>query len=241
MVTTDVDVAAGATLTVAAGTPVLVAAGKSISIAGSLKVQGTAASMARFDPAVANGEWGGITIKSGGSGDLAYAAITYTNVPLTCSAGALLCTADHSNFQHYSGIGMSISAKATFSHVLVENGGGDGITCSTPAGQGVTITDSIFHLTGGDSIVVNGAGDLTFQYNHVYGNGGATTAMSGQHCACHFNSTGTFLVDHNTFELSQVGFMASEMNAQSKVNNNNFLNNPEAKWSPAGAAARSAI
>jgi hypothetical protein len=225
----------GTTVTVAPGAMITVAPSASIIVKGTLQVQGTAASKVIFAPAQQGMSWGGIIADVGGSIDVKYADITYTTVPISCKAGAAQCKASYAQLLHYTGYGMQISENATFDHMRVEFGGGDGIVFNGTAAQTVTITDSTFHATGGDSIVANGAGNLTFQFNHVYGDGGITTTASGQHCACHFGSTGTMLIDHNIFEKSQVGFMAGGMNGTSKVIYNNFASNPEAAYSGLGA------
>jgi hypothetical protein len=224
-----VTVGSGVTLTVSSGALISISAGADIHIQGSLVAAGTSTSPVLFQSVQQGTAWGSLLVESGGSIDLTYADIEYANVPISCATGAVKCTADHTKLEHFSGQGMMIAADATFTHMDVELGGSDGISFQGSAGQTVTITDSIFHSTGGDAIVSDGAGNLTFQYNHVYGNGGAAP---GQHCACHFDSTGTFTVDHNLFEKSSVGFMASQMNAQSKVNYNNYENN-QAIYSPA--------
>ena len=234
-----VTVASGATLTISAGSLVSIAAGADIHIQGSLVAAGTSASPVLFQSVQQGTAWGSLLVESGGSIDLTYADIEYANVPISCATGAVKCTADHTKLEHFSGQGMMIATSATFTHMDVELGGSDGISFQGTAGQTVTITDSIFHATGGDAIVADGAGNLTFQYNHVYGNGdGTNQTPTGQHCACHFDSSGTFTVDHNLFEKSSVGFMASQMNAQSHVNMNNFETN-QALASPASGAPSS--
>jgi hypothetical protein len=165
--------------------------------------------------------WGGIVVNAGGSADLAYTNIEQTTVPFSCGAGATKCKADHTALLHYTGVGMQLAESGTYTYMDVEFGGSDGIYFNGTSTQTVSITDSVFHVTGGDAIVAGGSGNLTFQFNHVYGDGGANP---GQHCACHFDSNGTMLIDHNIFEKSTYGLMASQMNAQSKVNYNNFSN-----------------
>jgi hypothetical protein len=227
----SISIEAGATVTVAAGALVNVMPGANISVKGTLITQGTAASPATFNTMQQGSSWGGIIVQAGGTANLSYANIEYTTVPFSCVTGAAQCKADHTQLLNFTGVGMSLTESATFSYMRVEFGGSDGISFQGSAGQTVTITDSTFHQTGGDAIVADGAGNLVFQYNHVYGNGGATP---GQHCACHFDSTGTFTVDHNLFEQSSVGFMASSMDAQSKVMYNNFENNPSIYSSAGG-------
>ncbi len=206
-VTASVTVTSGVTLTVAA-------------VAGALRVQGTAASGVKLQPIQQGGSWGGISVTSGGSLDLAYATLDQGLTPISCAQGALLCKADHTALTNYTGVGMLISAPATFTYCRVEKGGSDGISVNAAAAELVIVTDSSFHATGGDAIVVNG-GNLTFQHNTVYGDMTGTTP-TGQHCACHFASAGTFLVDHNDFYNSAYGLMASDMSATSKINQNNF-------------------
>jgi hypothetical protein len=224
-ITQTTTIESGASVTVGPGTMITVASGASLVVKGTLTTMGSSAQHVKLSPATAGSVWGGVIVQSGGSIDLNYTDIDHTNVPLGCSAGAAQCKADHTSLTNYTGVGMQLATKATLSYMLVENGGSDGISGTPAAGETVTITDSVFHVTGGDAIVMNGAGNLTFDHNRVYGNGGAAP---GQHCACHFDSTGTFLVTYNNFEASTFGLMASSMSAQSKVNNNNFINNPDA-------------
>ncbi len=212
---------AGVTVTVAAGSLISAASGASLIVNGTLKVQGTAAQGVKLEPATTS-SWGGILAKSGGSVDLAYASITNTVVPLGCEAGATLCKADHVAISKFTGYGMDIKSAATLSYVKVEQGGSDGIYASTVAGQTVSISDSTFRTTGGDALVLNGAGNFTITHNTV---SAVVAGTTGQHCACHFDATGTYNVTFNTFDSSTVGFMASKMAAASVVNNNNFISN----------------
>ena len=226
-------------MTASAGTVVSVTPGVSLVVKGSLATVGSAASHVIFNPATAGMSWGGIIVQSGGSLDLAYTDVNTTNVPLTCNTGTVKCKADHTAFLGFTGVGMSISTSAVFSFVEVASGGSDGISAQTLAADTISITDSKFHTTGGDAIVMNGAGNLTFDHNHVYAT--VAGATPGQHCACHFNSTGTFLVTFNDFEGSTVGFMASQMNAASKVNNNNFITNTYATSDGTGVNAGASL
>ncbi len=218
----DVTVPSGVTLTVAAGANVTFAGAANVIIGGKMSIQGTSASPVTLTAANQASAWGGLTVQSGGSLDSAYATLSYTVTPLTTFAGATLTQLDHTQLLHYTGVGAQIAAPATFTYVRVEFGGSDGITVNAGPNDLVTITDSTFHMTGGDATVVN-AGNLTFNHNAAYGDtpGGAL----GVHCACHYASTGTYLVDHNDFYNASYGFMASNMGAASKVNENNFYAN----------------
>jgi hypothetical protein len=236
----NTSIEAGATVDVAAGTLINVATGAAITVKGTLTVNGTDGSHVIFNPMQQGASWGGVVVASGGSLQLNYADLNYTQTPLSSNAGAASVNVSHAQFLHYTGMGSQIASNATFDHLRVEFGSGEGFAVNGAAGTLVTVTDSVIHQTGGDALIVNGAGDFTFQYNHVYGNGGNTTQLSGQHCACHFSSTGTFTVDHNILEKSQVGFMAGGMNAQSKVMYNNFVSNPEAVYSGLGAISAGA-
>jgi hypothetical protein len=231
-VTTDVTVAAGATLTVNPGTVVNVAQGFAITVSGVLRVLGTQAAPVVWNPQVSGQAWKGVTVAQGGSATISYANIDTTNTPFTCAQGALSCKVDHANMVHYTGVGAMLSAQATLDYVNVELGGSDGILETAPTGAVVTITNSTFHTTGGDAIVVT-TGDLTFNHNKVYGdvkNGGP-----GLHCANHFNGTaGTMLVDHNDFYNTTYGLMASGMGSASKIVSNNFYDNSIA-WGEASS------
>ena len=217
-VTGDVTVASGVTLTVSDGALVQFDTGKAIIVNGTIKVTGTASSPAGFAPLQMPGSWGGIEINAGGSAAISYADLANPATGISCATGAAACAGDHIKIHDYSGMGLSIQSAATFSYLDVERGGSGGIFINAGAADTVTVTDSTFHLTGGDAVICDG-GNLTFQFNKSYGNGGATP---GQHCASHFASTGTMLIDHNDFSDSTYGLMASGMNAMSKVNNNNF-------------------
>jgi hypothetical protein len=227
-VTGDVTVAKGATLTIAAGALVKFSAGKALIVNGSLKVVGTAASLVTMQPDPLPGSWGGVQVSAGGSAQISYATLNYPQTALTCSTGAAACNADHTNVTNYSGLGIMLQSSATLDHVKVENGGGGGLYAVAGATDTVKVTNSIFHATGGDA-VTSDSGNFTFQFNHSYGNGGGTPQV---HCACHFDTMGTLLVDHNDFDDTSVGFMASNMGDLSKVNYNNFSANAEV-WSPA--------
>jgi hypothetical protein len=217
-VTGDVTIASGATLTIDAGALVQFDAGKAIIVNGSIKVTGTTASTVNFAPLQMPGSWAGIEVNAGGSAAISYADLAMPATGISCAAGAAACAADHVKIHDYSSLGLSIQSAAAFSYLDVEKGSSGGLYVNAGAADTVTVTDSIFHITGGDAATCDG-GNLTFQYNKSYGNGGTTP---GQHCACHFNSMGTMLIDHNDFTDSTYGFMASNMNATSKVNNNNF-------------------
>jgi hypothetical protein len=235
-VTGDVTVAAGVTLTIDAGAQVQVDAGKAIIVSGTVKVTGTAASTVAFTPTQMGMAWGGIQVNSGGSATISYADMSFPSTGLSCAAGAATCAADHTSVHDYTGAGMNIASTATFSYLTVEKGGGGGIFINAAATDTVTITDSTFHITGNDAVIGDG-GNITFQYNHSYGSGGATP---GVHCACHFATTGTVLVDHNNFEGATYGTMIGGMSATSKFNYNNLTGDANAygsSGSPVNAQA----
>jgi hypothetical protein len=233
----DVPVSAGVTLTVNPGTVINISAGFGITISGTLKVMGTTASPALFNPAVSGMAWKGITVASGGSATISNANIDTTTTPFTCAPGAALCKVDHTNMVHYTGVGAALAAATTLDHVRVEFGGSDGIGENAPAGTLVTITNSIFHTTGGDAIVVT-SGDLTFSYNKVYGDvkGGGP----GLHCANHFAGAGTVLADHNDFYQTSYGLMVSGLSATSKISNNNFYDDG-IYWGPSLSGASAGV
>ncbi|MDB4969366.1 MAG: hypothetical protein JWN44_5055, partial [Myxococcales bacterium] len=222
--TGDVTVNAGVTLTVAEGALVQVAAGKALLVNGTIKVVGTAAAPSSFKPIQMGMAWGGIEVNAGGSANLVYADFAQPTTALTCAAGAAACVADHIKVHDYTSVGVSVQSSATFTYLSIEKGGGGGILINAAAADTVKITDSTFHLTGGDAVIADG-GNLTMQYSKSYGDGGASP---GVHCACHFATPGTLLVDHNDFAGSSYGFMAGAMSATSKVNNNNFTGNTDA-------------
>jgi hypothetical protein len=223
-VTGDVTVNTGVTLTVAEGALVQVAAGKAILVNGTIKVTGSAAMPVSFKPVQMGTTWNGIEIHAGGSGNIVYADFASPTTGFTCATGAAACVADHVKVHDYSAIGISVSSAATLSYLTVEKGGSGGLFINAGTADTVKVTDSLFHLTGGDAVIGDG-GNLTLQYSKAYGDGGATP---GVHCACHFASTGTMLIDHNDFNGSTYGFMAGGMNATSKVNNNNFTGDANA-------------
>jgi hypothetical protein len=226
--TGDVTVNQGAILTIDAGALVKFAANKALIVNGTLKVTGSAASLVTLQPDTLPGNWGGIQVAAGGSVNVSYATLTYAQTALSCATGAAGCAADHMTVTNFSGLAMTIQSSATFDHIKVENGGSGGIYAIAGANDTVKITNSIFHATGGDA-VTSDSGNFTFQFNHSYGNGGSTPQV---HCACHFDTTGLLLVDHNDFDDTSVGFMASNMADGSKINYNNFSANAQV-WSPA--------
>ena len=127
---------------------------------------------------------------------------------------------DHSKITNFSCLGMSIQVTATLDHVTVDTGGSGGIVISGGANDTVTITDSIFHKTGGDAVIAD-SGNMTLQYSHMYGD--AVGGNAGVHCATHIATTGVVLADHNILEDANYGLMASNMAATSKLNLNNFI------------------
>lgn len=219
-VTGDVTVASGVTLTVADGALVQVAAGKAIIVQGSIKIEGTAATGVTFTPNPTPGTWNGIQVQMGGSAAISYAQLKYPTTGLSCAAGAASCAMDHSKVLNFSSTGLLMQTKATLDHVTVDTGGSGGIVINAAAGETVTITDSIFHHTGGDAVIGN-SGNLTLQYSHVYGD--MTGGSAGVHCAMHIATTGVVLADHNILEDVNYGMMASNTDATSKINLNNFL------------------
>ena len=236
-VTGDVTVNAGVTLTIADGALVQVAAGKAIIVNGTIKVSGTAAQGVTFSPNPMPGSWGGIQVSMGGHATIGYSTMNYPSTALACAAGAATCVADHMKVLHFSASGLSIQSAATLSYLTVDTGGAGGIVINAGANDTVTITDSIFHATGGDAVVAD-AGNLTLQYSHMYGN--MVGGNSGVHCATHFATKGVVLADHNIMEDANYGLMASDMAATSKLNLNNFIGygtaaNGGGAYSPAGA------
>jgi hypothetical protein len=230
-VSDSVTVASGVTLTIADGALIKVATGKGIIVNGTLKLAGSAAVGVKLQPDPMPGSWDGIQIMQGGSLAGSYAELDYSSTAVTCATGAAACAADHLSVMNFSSLGMMISSSATFDHLTLESGGGGGLYVSAGASDLVKVTNSIFHATGGDAVTAD-SGNFTFQFNHSYGNGGATPLV---HCASHLDTTGTLLVDHNDFDDATYGFMASNMNPQSKVNYNNYSGNAFA-YGPASGA-----
>jgi hypothetical protein len=217
----DVTVNAGVTLTIADGALIQVAAGKALIVAGTLKVQGaSAATGVSFTPNPTPGTWDGIQVQSGGSATISFTQLAYPTTGLSCATGATSCKMDHSKITNYSGTGMSIMVTATIDHVTVDTGGSGGIVIQGAATDTVTITDSIFHHTGGDAVIAD-SGNMTLQYSHMYGD--AVGGGAGVHCATHIATMGVVLADHNILEDANYGLMASNMAATSKINLNNFL------------------
>lgn len=216
----DVTVASGVTLTVADGALVQVAAGKAIIVQGSIKVLGTAAGGVTFSPSATPGTWNGIQVQSGGSAAISYAQLKYPTTGLSCAAGSASCAMDHSKVLNFASTGLLMQASATLDHVTVDTGGSGGILVSAAAGQTVTITDSIVHRTGGDAVIAD-SGNMTLQYSHVYGD--MVGGNAGVHCAMHIATTGIVVADHNILEDANYGLMASNMDATSKLNLNNFV------------------
>ena len=232
----DVTVNPGVTLTIADGALVQVAAGKSILVQGTLKVTGTSATGVNFAPNPTPGTWDGIQVQSGGSATISYATLKYPTTGLSCATGAVGCAMDHSKVLNYSSTGLSLSVTATIDHVTVDTGGSGGVVVLAGANDTVTITDSIFHHTGGDAVVVD-SGNITLKYSHMYGD--MVGGSSGVHCATHLATMGVVLADHNILEDANYGLMASGMAASSKINLNNFVGygsgSTGGAYSPAGA------
>jgi hypothetical protein len=217
----DVTVNAGVTLTIADGTLIQVAAGKALIVAGTLKVQGASANPGvSFAPNPTPGTWDGIQVQSGGAATISYAQLNYATTGLSCATGAATCAIDHSKITNYSSVGLSIQVTAKIDHTTVDTGGSGGIVVQGGTSDTITITDSIFHHTGGDAVIVD-SGNMTMQYSHVYGD--AAGGGAGVHCATHIATMGVILEDHNIFEDANYGLMASNMAATSKINLNNFI------------------
>jgi hypothetical protein len=217
----SVTVNAGVTLTIAAGAVVRVAGASGILVDGTLRVQGTSAQRVLLD-GVTTAAWTGVSVRSGGRADIAWATVNNTTVPVSCAAGTTLCKLDHTRLNKFTGYGMNIAAPATLTYLTVENGGADGVYATLTTGQTLTVTDSIFRTTGGDALVMNGTGNYIVDHNTI---SAVNPGTIGQHCACHFNGTGTYTVTANNFDSSSVGFMASGMSATSAVTGNNFYSN----------------
>jgi hypothetical protein len=217
----DVTVAAGVTLTIADGTLIQVAAGKALLVAGTLNIQGTSATGVSFTPNPTPGTWDGVQVQQGGAATISYTTFNYPTTGLSCAAGTTTCAMDHSKVLNYSSVGVTLMGTATMDHITVDTGGSGGLLIQGGATDTVTITDSIFHHTGGDAVIAD-AGNMTLQYSHIYGD--AAGGGAGVHCATHIASTGVILADHNILEDANYGLMASNMAATSKINYNNFLN-----------------
>ena len=235
-VTGDVTVAAGVTLTVADGALVQIAAGKAILVQGSIKVNGTSAGGVTFTPNPTPGTWDGIQVQMGGSAAISYAQLKYPTTGLSCAAGSASCAMDHSKVLNFSSTGLLMQAPATLDHLTVDTGGSGGVVINAAAGETVTITDSTFHHTGGDAVIAD-SGNMTLQYSHMYGD--MVGGNAGVHCATHIATKGVVLADHNILEDANYGLMASDMDATSKINLNNFIGygtgTNGGAYSPAGA------
>jgi hypothetical protein len=219
-VTGDVTIASGATVTIADGTLIQVGGGFQIIVNGAITVSGTAAAGVSFMPNPTPGTWDGIQVNAGGKANLSWATFQYPTTALACASGAAICQADHIKVTNFTATGITVQSAATFAHITVETGGAGGLLESAGAADTVTITDSIFHHTGGDAVIVS-SGNLTLSYSHIYGD--AAGGNSGVHCATHITTTGVVLADHNILEDANYGLMASSMAATSKLNLNNIL------------------
>ncbi|HEY2743854.1 MAG TPA: right-handed parallel beta-helix repeat-containing protein [Polyangia bacterium] len=220
-ITGDVTVAAGVTLTIADGTLIQVAAGKALLVAGTLLIQGTSATGVSFTPNPTPGTWDGIQVQMGGAATISYTTLNYPTTGLSCAAGVATCALDHSKVLNYGSVGITLMGPATIDHVTVDTGGSGGLLVQGGASDTVTITDSIFHHTGGDAVIAD-AGNMTLSYSHIYGD--MVGGNAGVHCATHIATSGLIMADHNILEDANYGLMASNMTATSKINYNNFLN-----------------
>jgi hypothetical protein len=239
-VTDDVTVDPGVTLTIADGALVQVASGKGLTVRGTLKIVGSAAGGVKLGPNPMPGSWSGIAVDSGGSVNVAFAEIDYAQTGLSCAAGAVACSADHLKVLHYSSTGLSVQSAATLSHVTVdaEDFGGGGIEIAAGASDTVSITDSLFHATGGDAVVCT-SGNLTLQYSHVAGN--APGGNSGVHCATHLSTRGIIKMDHNLLENINYGIMAEGLSPMSIIEHNNFVGYGTPTTTPLPGGAWSAV
>lgn len=193
VLTSSVDIVAGAVITIAPGAKITASAGVVIA------VHGTITGAAKANHAKISGpDWGGIVVATGGaltlSGvDLDGAGIqvntgnasatydygTITTGAFVVDAGAKL-ESNHAAFVQ----GGSTTVKGTFTATYLDYAGSD-ITLLDPAAT-VSVADSKLTSSGGDFFVSSTGKLLHVEYSVV----------TGSHCPFHFNALGKYTLDH---------------------------------------------
>ena len=195
VLTTSVDIVAGAVITIAPGAKITANAGVTITVHGSItaaakdnhaKISGTTTS------------WGGIVVATGGALTLAgvdlegggiqantgntsakYDYGTITTGAFVVDKGAKLDT-HHAAFVK----GGSTTVSGAFTATYLDYAGSD-ITLVDPAAT-VSVADSKLTATGGDFFVSSSGALLNVAYS----------VITGSHCPFHFNALGKYTLDH---------------------------------------------
>jgi hypothetical protein len=211
-------VAAGETLTVCAGSVVTAADGASLTVAGTLHIQGTAASPVKLVGATdAAGAWTGLVLDAGGQVTATYVEIHGADTAIAARPGSMY-SFDHVVIDTSSQM-LVLSSNGTIAHGALRGLGGSQygtpvlINNASPQVTNTSVTQGLFG--GVDMIVVGGASSAPL-FDHV--------EVADSHCAFHFNeSTGATItnsfVHHNAY-----GFMV--LDSQSgHFNHNNWEDN----------------
>lgn len=213
--TGDVTVAKTAKLTVAAGTVLSATGNYSLTVAGTLVVQGTAASGVQFTTAAGTTGWGGVAVSGAGQATISYTQISGAQQAFAAAAGSSYAI-DHLTIQQ-SYNGLSLAANGTVSKTVFTGVG------QSQYGSPVRIQDSSPTFTdlkiekgssGTDSIIVNGSSSP--QFDHV--------EVSNYHCAFHFNSGSNITINDSYVHDNYYAVMVDSASPFT-FKNSNFMNN----------------
>jgi hypothetical protein len=204
-------VAAGQTLTVCAGSVVTAADGVSLTVAGTLQIQGTAASPVKLVGATdAAGAWTGLVLDAGGQITATYVEIHGADTAIAARPGSMY-SFDHVVIDTSSQM-LVLSSNGTIAHGTLRGLGGSQygtpvlINNASPQVTNTSVTQGLFG--GVDMIVVGGASSAPL-FDHV--------EVADSHCAFHFNeSTGATItnsfVHHNAYGFMIIGSEAGHFN-----------------------------
>ncbi len=193
MLTSSVDIVAGAVITIASGAKITANERVVVTVHGAI----TAAAKDNHAK-ISGSDWGGIVVATGG-------ALTLSGVDLdgggiqantgntsatydygTISSGAFVIDqgatleSNHAAFVQ----GGSTTVKGTFTATYLDYAGSD-ITLLDPAAT-VSVADSKLTSSGGDFFVSSSGKVLHVEYS----------VITGSHCPFHFNALGKYTLDH---------------------------------------------
>jgi hypothetical protein len=207
-ITSNVNVGAGAIVTIAPGATVTVASGVAITVTGTLKTTPTSK--------ITGNGWTGIVIAKGGT--LEADGLTLEGAdsalwPQTGNAKASFANGiitSRSPFKMEKGSTLSISRTKvtatggsaiagtfTASYMEYDKGSNGGLTINDAAGS-MTITDSTLRGSGGGDYVISSAAKLVkLEYSTI----------TGSHCGLHFTAVDQFILDHVSDDTNTYGGM----------------------------------
>ena len=193
VLTSSVDIVAGAVITIAPGAKITANAGVVITVHGTL----TAAAKDQHAK-ISGPDWGGIVVATGG-------ALTLSGVDLdgagiqantgnasasydygTITTGAFVVDQGATLQSHHAAFvqGGSTTVKGNFVATYLDYAGSD-ITLLDPAAT-VSVADSKLTSSGGDFFVSSTGKLLHVEYS----------VITGSHCPFHFNALGKYTLDH---------------------------------------------